>query len=128
MQDGQGSEEEVPVLGFGLLVPLVAVQGQVVSVEIAVAGLRHVGEEGAVEGVIVAGSQEVVVPGEGGVLFEVLVEGMSMKWVLSGQSVVFLTHIVSTESEFITEQISSGGCATGGIASDGELSRYYVSV
>lgn len=48
------AEEEVAVLGQGLLVALVAIQGQVVAVEVAVTGVLHVAKKGAVEGVVVA--------------------------------------------------------------------------
>ena len=71
-ENGFGAVVEVAVVGFGLLVALVAVQSEVVAVEVPVAGGGHVAEEGAVEAVVVAVGEEVVVSGEGGVGFECL--------------------------------------------------------
>ena len=67
-----GPEIEVRVLGKGLLVSLVAVESQVVPVKVALAGRLHHPEECTVEAIVVAASEEVVVPGKGGVSFEFL--------------------------------------------------------
>lgn len=53
-ENGFGSEVKVAVVGFGLLVALVAVEGEVVTVEVAGTGGLHVAEECAVEAVVVA--------------------------------------------------------------------------
>ena len=72
-KDGLGAEVEVAVGGEGVVVALGAVEGDVVGVEVALAGRLHGGEEGAVEGVVVeGGAEEVVGAGERGVAFEFL--------------------------------------------------------
>ncbi len=81
VEEGRGAEEqqrqrpevEVAVFGQRLLVALVAVQGHLVAAEVRVGGGVHHAEEGAVEGVVVAVGQEVVVAREGRVGFEFVV-------------------------------------------------------
>ena len=63
-EQGQGAKEEVLVLVERLGVALQAVLGQVLAVEVALAGVLHHAEEGAVEGVVVSVGEEVVVSGE----------------------------------------------------------------
>ena len=72
-QEGQGTEEEVWVLGTRLLVALQAVLGEVLAVEVALASVLHHAEEGAVERVVVSIGKEVVVSGERRVGFELVV-------------------------------------------------------
>lgn len=63
-QDLQGAEEEIRILGSGVLVPDVAVIGEGFAVaEVVLAVRHHVGEEGGVEAVVVAVGGEVVVAG-----------------------------------------------------------------
>ena len=72
-EDGFGAEVEVSVGGEGVVVALGAVEGDVVDVEVALAGGLHGAEEGAVERVVVeGGAEEVVGAGEGGVALEFL--------------------------------------------------------
>lgn len=75
-EEGLGPIVEVSVVGEGLLVALVPVEGKVFAIEVALAGVLHVAEEGAVELVVVAdGGEEVVVAGERGIAFEFLIRG-----------------------------------------------------
>ena len=72
-KQGQRTEEEVLVLVERLGVALQAVLGQVLAVEVALAGVLHHAEKGAVEGVVVSIGEEVIVSGKGGVGFELVV-------------------------------------------------------
>lgn len=90
-QEGLGAVVEVSILGDRLLVALVAVEGEVFAVEVPLAGVLHVAEEGAVEVVVVAdGREDIVVAGEGGITFEFLVGGRNVSrvrwrtWELGG--------------------------------------------
>lgn len=70
---GQRTKEEVGVLLKRLSVALQAVLGQILTVEVALAGVLHHAEEGAVERVVVSISKEVVISGQGGVGLELVV-------------------------------------------------------
>lgn len=72
-EEGEGPEVEVGIALQRVLVAVVAVLGEVGQVEVAFAGRRHLGEERAVEFVVVAAAEEVVVTGQRGVGFEFVV-------------------------------------------------------
>ena len=74
-QEGQRPEVEVAVVGERLVPALVAVQREVGAIEVALAGVLHHAEEGAVEVEVVAVGEEVVVARERGVGFELVVAG-----------------------------------------------------
>ena len=108
-QQGEGAEVEIGVLGLALLPALVAVEGEVVQVEIALAGILHEAEEGAVHAEVVAIVGEVVVAGEGGVRFEVVMAiqpGFS-----AGEERIYrgTGRCVATDGQFLRDGISVGG-------------------
>lgn len=72
-QQAQRAEVEVLVLRQALVVPLLAVECQVLTVEVALARIGHHAEEGSVEVVVVAAREEVVVAGERSVGLELVV-------------------------------------------------------
>ncbi len=78
--------------------------------------MLHVGKKGAIEGMVVACSQEVVIPGEGGVLFEALIGSVSSRILGWHWQLGFSTHIVSIEADFISKQISGGRCTARSVA------------
>lgn len=99
-QEGQGTEEEVWVLGTRLLVALQTILGEVLTVEVALASVLHHAKEGAVERVIVSIGKEIVVSGERGVGLE---------------------FVVAVETRFRSSKEGTERGSSSGIASNGEL-------
>lgn len=90
---------------LAIVVSLVAVQGDVIAIEFALAGISHVAEESTVEGVIIAISERVLVSRQRGDTLEILKSSVNIPCELvSGPS---STYIMIIETKLVTKQITS---------------------
>jgi hypothetical protein len=106
-EEGQGAEEEVGVLGAGLVVALQAVLGQVLAVVDPAGGVCHHVEQGLVEAEVVTAVGEEVVAGERRVGLEL---------------------VVAVEAGLAASQRRAEGGASGRITTNAELLGYEIAV
>lgn len=103
---------------------MVAVEGEVVTVKVALAGILHHAEEGAVELVVVTVVGEEVVAGQRCVRLE---PEQRLAINQEDQSVLSIL-VVTVKTWLVASQGWVGGCPRSGVAADRKLVGHWVPV